>query len=507
MSGEIPSEDKAKYSFAPTDTEKTPEILEKGERRSFDIKNVKGEIVCRVEGTFFLTQDDGSLVSEKLKAYANRYGDPSTKFFSVRDILFASPTGNDEPVPFSVICPTSNISIFVPDKRLENYCHGSNEEIWGKMVIVPPPETANDLGVWFHEFGHEDQAQEETYRELNKHDYLEEGALSELFPPYFRHNLSKIYKTLQEIPGAFTNGQLSLADRDLMEKFIERQNTLEEQAKNLREEFSSLRERAQKEMWSFFLGHTGDIASLEFAAETIHISEAQMDDSGQVAWEPEEEESFDDVREEIADYLRERLMGAQKTISSGGVISVDAIKIGVGWNQEKARAEADLLFTDESKQMGVTVFLPSNVTRENVQGFHNTLNKLHGEWEQLEQTKGKKLQEDDGVLREELHMFLDDRKNTIQNEILRPRRLLEQDATRRALAWVMKLYREHGINLLQEFSTEDVKGGYSAGVPFRVNRDEKEVATIRDGLRAALRSYGADYPQMKPERPTKISPE
>jgi DsbC/DsbD-like thiol-disulfide interchange protein len=121
----------------------------------------------------------------------------------------------------------------------------------------------------------------------------------------------------------------------------------------------------------------------------------------------------------------------------------------------------------------------------------------------------KQLQADNERLYQNtLDLFLAN-EDALARDLERPRKMIERDATRRALVWLRELKQKHGIDLTGIFEFSEASNARlnlaERDVELEVIESLENAPSISKDLFASLRTYKAGKGQMTKQEKRKIS--
>jgi hypothetical protein len=454
------------------------------ERRAFC--NERGEVIC-----YMLAE------REKQNDTVDTSSGPVTGKRLVRLELAHPSTGKN--IDILSLIRLSDISVHVSNERVSEYCYSSK----ASRVIVPPLETAIDLAVLLHEFGH---ASQDTEKELssivkmhNQLGYLPSHlslpmletieAAREAFP-FLRNVFDETYKPRLVELLCFNSDALELHNKLYLagnrKRLIEKEKSEKE-----RELSSSIglevrdtclpfaREWRSIEKDLLSVSRANQMEDLQNRKQLLLGKVCHALDTSDLSWENLNElfnVLFVQRKKDIV-FSVTRISGSEVEVSLAHILGRP---ITIRLHGGDFLVDAALLH----QEVELSVKKEADVKKE-----------IELKNERLEELKDE-LQRKTAALRRDIPVIFE-----INNLF---RRFLERDATRRAFLWIKEILNQTGIDLLQPMLVEKrsiinsssmCQGSVESALPLEDDdtsidpSDDLEVTDITTNLGNALWSY------------------
>ncbi|MBU1032430.1 MAG: hypothetical protein ABII13_05440, partial [Patescibacteria group bacterium] len=412
-----------------------------------------------------------------------------------------------------------DVKIVVAAKRLETYSYLYEK----KQVNAPPLETPLDIAVVLHELGHADQHEDERFKEIIPLYYFAQQS----------RPLGDLHKVAEAIPEA-----RSEEVKGGIERLIQEAEELDKDIPHLKKRLASL-ERGKKTAARKSLEKLAGVS----AREMEEISKACLEEITKLPKDEREDKKTEVIRKVVLDGMKDKgFKFSKETKRKLNLLTeeeLSALEDDVGWfsiDYEVPLADLPLIpegyisdWTD-ADNIGQKMFSEETVSRHEPKTKTLTLEfpvhffydfgdeKLRGVLEITD------VSEDAYHSHEKNIRSFDEKAAQVKHEIatqadrLRklkeavddiqslPQRMMERDATRRALQWMKKLRQDSGIDLFRgvrvekkvimvgeepEKCADSMKLGLAPGGKKYVETD------IKAEMQKHLSTYGATTKEMR----------
>jgi hypothetical protein len=510
-------------------------------RRSFEYVDADGETLGSAE-----IELEGPEVDVEYKTAKGAPG-KGRKLRSF--ILRGEKDGKPTDVDMMALANKHGVTVVSSTENLENYHFDDGKD----LALVPPLETPLDVGVFLHELGHADQHHEDRFRKIaplygrSKSAASGEGTLSY---PALSELLEAVVEAVPDAAKALDTDELEqlrrLEDRrqDELSRKARFERSLDEQlvfrSGELQDFLSAAMEDKGLDLGKLLeeCKETADDERHVFpplvASPRVAALVAKLEDAGVMFQERYRDEGLDrkQWRPEDLRFPSERELPAAP-LSALSITTGDQAKSVLEAIMEAKAHETELLYDVAAEELVMRLkFLPAGgqaaegqpgVTKRSfgqarvlavrVGVDHDAFERYAGQRENADRQVRLLEEKTDAAWRDaqktaELQQLLI-RELAIDDIAALPTRMMERDATRRALQWLRSVRQRAGIDLLapHRVSREslassgggtgtDCLGATQHGIEAG---DEAVEATVVADLKRALTSYGADRPLRSPD--------
>lgn len=505
------------------DAERAPET--EPLRRVFEYRDADGRWLGTAEVAF--DQQEQPMPYKAAKDGAEATGRKLRSF-----VLRGEKDGKPTEIDMLALAVPAGVEVLASDVPLANY-HYENQD---RKAFVPPLETPLDVGVFFHELGHAEQHQEERFEKITPL-YGESKPLASGSDPVSVRSFLKLLDAVNEaVPDART--VFDDQARDQLARLEEqRQSALDKKSSLERalDEQESLRNSELRALLGEAMAERADLAAIADEAKRVGIREshpvpplvaspdvaalvARLEDAGfrfegsgtlaaATAGAAKPGIGFDAAQPRTERMVRRSAIATAEQASA----VVDAIG-------ELRAVDADVQYdpTSETLFASFTVDVPhAGPGRVIVEA--RVSDDRFAQYEKL-RTGADRIVADlerNGDAEYENAVVAGDAERLLLgavnlNDIAAlPTRMMERDATRRALRWLRQVRDKAGVNLLaphlvqperlaggDQGRTQDCTGSTAAGMA--TDDDGGVETTILEDLRHALEGYGAARMRLRP---------
>jgi hypothetical protein len=396
-----------------------------------------------------------------------------------------------------------------------------------RLAFVPMPDTPLGIGLMLHELGHASQADDEKLAEINRlydSGRVGGGGFSALAAARAASRLSP------EIGGLLEKDSFKR-----LEELEQRKGALEEQAAKFRaerEKLSALKDEAARNLVRRHLEQR--LPADEFGEECLKAAGQMLGapegDAGKAEPMSRLMEKLEGAGFEFGSVEKGRRTGGTEP-SSGRLLPRDEVnrpwmaeklvgeagdKIGAGdinfsevpesgWQVRLRIPARDVLFDRHDRDVGLTLDVGGE-ERDSYLVGQKDIDDMIGETEwRLAEARAEIMS-----LVSAADLAAED--PLVKAAVELPTRVVERDATKRAIGWLRAVRRLSGADLFaplaaqeKEAETAEPQGGCESSFVYRGGVDEAEgaVVSVMESFREALRSYGADQSVLKASREDK----
>lgn len=497
---------------------KTPESREE-ERvtREFEYRDSKGNLLGRGVaelGTEEFDADFRTLEGETGKARELR-----------SFVILGEKDGNPVEIDLLSLFNPHDVKVLVATEHLENYSYSDER----KRVLAPPLETPLDVGVLLHELGHADQYHEERFKEIVRL-YRKEKDLrgGKVCYDKIMDILSEVIRAVPEVAQVMDEEGLE----QLRRLDVKRRETFDAR-REINRRMDALDRREAQLMPKTFAAMLEKALPLDtFEEEAVILDEDIADHEGDTAYaaarlekmlqgleaagfrfhdaEVRDVEIGDGLTKTLVPMTRERTKRDVRTMT--GVVhhvtkSASAFDTEYEYDADRNMLRIRFEPTSSPELCGMHVDLELEMSVDTYEDVMSELDAIAAEIKELEAKT-------DAIIRTvrsgEAAQVTLIRHMNIRDIASVPTRMMERDATRRALQWLRKVRREVGVDFL---ARHEVRAETAIQWRYRVPTCEDSVdqnlhtedvrtiqTTVREDLKAALRTYGADKSRLfKPD--------
>lgn len=483
--------------------EQSPEAEFTIEHRTSEIRDQKGELVVILE--------------MELRDYPSRIG-----VFKLENLVFKSVDGQNS-VRLQDLVPFSDTKILINKVRKNNYSSNPvNHE-----VSAPPMETGLDIGVLFHELGH---AVQDTDERWSKYRFTN-GIYAASVRNYPQTSLFDAIGLLESMK---TDELLTAVDPDVAQQLINNRNEFSKESKvgswrdggynfheqkiKLQDDFLSEHFGATKvdlDSWISRLVAGDDTAFEEMKQVGIFltsIEDCSYLKSDDVQLKTVQEQIKNDPNE-----LRRVQIDALRQLRDALFVPLgdDTARQNIWIRIKKPSDEMVFAEANTDFSRGLTFNFPIRLTAslEDYSDFIRQTDELDEKHIQASEAYKLRNQAQDQLYRRTLELFLANEQPLIV-DLDRPHKMIERDATRRALVWLRELKQKYSIDLTGAISGNSIAAHWQDSVSELGEEERSEYEqqiekfdanpSISADLFLALRTYDAGKGQMKKEEKRKI---
>jgi hypothetical protein len=443
--------------------------------------------------------------------------------WTLEKLSFKSPDGNRE-IRLDEILLVGETKILISKVRLENYHYSPVES----SVLAPPLESGLDIGVLLHELGHAVQSREEQWQKYSAGYEIRASSVR-------KYPESALLDAINALEKLRDEESLVAVPSEVAQELIENKNIFlkADRSTNWREGGHSAFEEQMKLKDEFIHEHfpatkqdlDGWINTLESGDETVleelkrvgiflssledrtfvpdyhdldqHDSSSDAD-RAKILKDPQEMRR---IQIDVLRQLRDALFSEpnDETPESNALFYIP-------------RPHGDQVFVeftvDSHHRIRANIPFRLTATQDEYQEFARQMSEL--EEKQIKLARAyKQLQADNERLYQNtLDLFLAN-EDVLARDLERPRKMIERDATRRALVWLRELKQKHGIDLTGIFEFSEASNARlnlaERDVELEVIESLENAPSISKDLFASLRTYKAGKGQMTKQEKRKIS--
>ncbi len=484
--------------------EQGPEAEFTIEHRTSEIRDQKGELVVTLE--------------MELRDYPSRL-----ETFQLENLVFKSLDGQKN-IRLQDLVPFGETKILISKTRINNYHCNPIKNI----VLGPPLETGLDIGILFHELGHAIQDTEEYWFKYRNGYEVDASKVR-------NHPQSSLLGAINLLKLMKADGSLIATNKETAQQLINNRDEIikesetgswrdagydiHEQKMNLQNNFLSEHFGATKvdlESWISRLVAGDDSAFEEMKQVGIFLT--SIEDHSYL--EPDDDQ-LRIIQEQIKNDAKELLrvqIDALRQLSDSLLVPLDDDTIRQHIWISINKPSDDRIFAEVNTEFakGLAFNFPIRLTAsiEEYSDFIRKANELDEEQIRASEAYKSRKESKEQLYQQTLELFLINEEDLVI-DLDRPRKMMERDATRRALVWIRELKQNYGIDLTGMMNgagiTTNLMNKFEGLSEEEIQEYTREIEkfdanpSISGDLFLALRTHGAGKGQMKKEEKRKIS--
>ncbi|MBU1032428.1 MAG: hypothetical protein ABII13_05450 [Patescibacteria group bacterium] len=477
------------------------------ERKNYEYHDREGRIIARAMAEY---------LSERIPtAYSDVEGRPAFGR-ELRTLILKRESGG-QTIEVDLLelakAKENGVKIVVAERRLENYLCNFDEN----RVDVPPLETPVDLAIFLHELGHADQIKDERFREIKT-----------LYPlPKRSRSLDDLQKVVEAVPEAQAVGveggiemliqeekQIKNDISRLRERIVDIEGERATAFRKSLETFAGFSSKDLDEIGRVCLQELEKLPNEEYEKKSPEVVrefvlERLKDKGFMFATEqlPKREEDITEIEHPFLAEPKKKQITDLPLVPQDSVTDwADAGKIG----RNAFGGESELRYMPEAKMLILqfpvhgTMDSPTEEFRGMLEIANITEDAYRQQEDQLQVFDDRKKQLQQEL--EKLEHRLGELEEPIENIRALPKRMMERDATRRALQWMRALRQVSNIDLFR--GIEVSRGEIPSLIKHETCEDTMKLGLIPEGedllvtdaktrLQWALSSYGATTKEMR----------